>query len=120
MAGLVAYIDSSTSINVSKPGSDGDPDRSDAQTKELHNEHGCQEHAYGPDHVLLHPHRDSVGQNCSTQIPDRLKSLGGKKPLIVTDQGIVAVGILKQITDILDAAGMQYAVYDKDRAQPHG
>ena len=25
-----------------------------------------------------------VGQNCSTQIPDRLKSLGGKKPLIVT------------------------------------
>ena len=27
-----------------------------------------------------------VGQNCSTQIPDRLKSLGGKKPLIVTDQ----------------------------------
>ena len=59
-----------------------------------------------------------VGQNCSTQIPDRLKSLGGKKPLIVTDQGIVAVGILKQITDILDAAGMQYAVYDKTVPNP--
>ena len=59
-----------------------------------------------------------VGQNCSTQIPDRLKSLGGKKPLIVTDQGIVAVGILKQITDILDAAGMQYAVYNKTVPNP--
>ena len=40
------------------------------------------------------------------------------KPLIVTDQGIVAVGILKQITDILDAAGMQYAVYDKTVPNP--
>ena len=25
-----------------------------------------------------------VGQNCSTQIPDRLKSLGGKKPTRVS------------------------------------
>lgn len=30
----------------------------------------------------------------------------------------MAVGILKQITDILDAAGMQYAVYDKTVPNP--
>ena len=43
-----------------------------------------------------------VGPNCSKEIPNRLKSLGAKHPLIVTDKGIVACGILKQITDILD------------------
>ena len=59
-----------------------------------------------------------VGENCSSQIPDRLKNIGGTKPLVVTDQGIVAVGILKQITGILDAAGMQYAVYDKTVPNP--
>lgn len=59
-----------------------------------------------------------VGENSSKEIPDRLKTIGGKKPLIVTDQGIVAVGILKQITDILDAAGMTYAIYDKTVPNP--
>lgn len=59
-----------------------------------------------------------VGENSSTQIPDRLRSIGGKKPLIVTDKGIVAVGILKKITDILDNAGMPYAVYDKTVPNP--
>ena len=52
-----------------------------------------------------------VGQNCSQEIPNRLKSIGGKHPLIVTDNGIKACGILKQITDILDAAGVSYAIY---------
>ena len=59
-----------------------------------------------------------IGAGCSTQIPDRLKSLGGKRPLIVTDPGIVAVGILKQITDILDKARMKYAVYDQTQPNP--
>lgn len=59
-----------------------------------------------------------VGENCSKQIPDRLKSIGGSKPLIVTDKGIVAVGILKTITDIMDAAGLNYAVYDKTVPNP--
>ena len=31
-----------------------------------------------------------VGQNCSKEIPNRLKSIGGKHPLIVTDNGIKA------------------------------
>ena len=43
-------------------------------------------HAYGQITSFFIPTVTLVGQNCSTQIPDRLKSLGGKKPLIVTDQ----------------------------------
>ncbi len=59
-----------------------------------------------------------VGQGCSKEIPNRLKSNGGEKPLIVTDKGIVACGILKQVTDILDAAGVNYAVYDETVPNP--
>ena len=59
-----------------------------------------------------------VGANCSSQIPARLMSLGAKKPLIVTDKGIVAVGILKQITDILDAAKLSYEVFDETVPNP--
>lgn len=58
------------------------------------------------------PNVTLVGQNCSKEIPNRLKALGGKHPLVVTDKGIVACGILKQITDILDAAKVAYTVFD--------
>ena len=53
-----------------------------------------------------------VGSGSCKQIPDRLACRDAKYPLIVTDKGIVACGILKTITDILDAAGVKYAVYD--------
>ena len=59
-----------------------------------------------------------VGQGCSKEIPNRLKSIGGAKPLIVTDKGIVACGVLKQVTDILDAGGVNYAIYDETVPNP--
>ena len=40
------------------------------------------------------PRTTLVGMHAAQAIPDRLEQLGGQKPLIVTDQGIVAVGIL--------------------------
>ncbi|MFI3272751.1 MAG: iron-containing alcohol dehydrogenase [Pseudomonadota bacterium] len=59
-----------------------------------------------------------IGQGAAKEIPERLASLGASKPLIVTDQGIVAVGILKQVTDILEDAGCTYGVYDKTIPNP--
>lgn len=64
------------------------------------------------------PNVTLVGEGCSKEIPARLKSIGGTKPLIVTDQGIVKAGILKQITDILDNAKMPYAVFDQTVPNP--
>ncbi len=64
------------------------------------------------------PRTTMVGMGAAREIPSRLEQIGGKKPLIVTDQGIVAVGILKQITDILDKTGMQYAIFDKTVPNP--
>lgn len=52
-----------------------------------------------------------IGEHAAVAIPDRLNQLGGKKPLIVTDPGIVKTGILKQVTDILDDFGMKYEIY---------
>ena len=64
------------------------------------------------------PNVTLVGSGCSKEIPNRMKALGGQYPLIVTDKGIVACGILKQITDIRDAAGMKYCVYDETVPNP--
>ena len=47
-----------------------------------------------------------IGIGASKAIPEKIKALGGSKPLIVTDKGIVNAGICKQITDLLDAAKM--------------
>ena len=59
-----------------------------------------------------------IGIGASKQIPDKIKALGGKKPLIVTDKGITGCGITKQITDLLDAAKMKYEVYDETIPNP--
>ncbi len=59
-----------------------------------------------------------IGIGASKQIPDKIKALGGSKPLIVTDKGITGCGVTKQITDLLDAAGMKYEVYDDTIPNP--
>jgi len=59
-----------------------------------------------------------IGIGASKAIPEKIKALGGSKPLIVTDKGIVKAGICKQITDLLDAAKMSYVVYDDTIPNP--
>ncbi len=53
-----------------------------------------------------------IGPGAAQEIPTSLAQAGAKKPLIVTDKGIVQTGILKQVTDILDKAKMKYEVFD--------
>jgi alcohol dehydrogenase len=59
-----------------------------------------------------------IGIGASKQIPEKIKALGGSKPLIVTDGGIVKAGVLKQITDLMDSAKMSYAVYSDTIPNP--
>lgn len=59
-----------------------------------------------------------IGIGAAKEIPVRIQSLGGSKPLIVTDKGITGAGLTKQITDLLDDAGMKYAVYDETIPNP--
>jgi len=59
-----------------------------------------------------------IGIGASKEIPAKIKALGGSKPLIVTDKGITGCGLTKTITDLLDAAGMAYEVYDETIPNP--
>lgn len=59
-----------------------------------------------------------IGIGAHKEIPARIKSLGGKKPLIVTDKGITACGLTKQISDLLKSAKMDFAVYDDTIPNP--
>ncbi len=52
------------------------------------------------------------GANVLSELPARVTALGGVKPLLVTDKGMTEMGYAKQVTDLLDAAGIDYAVFD--------
>ena len=53
-----------------------------------------------------------TGTGALGKTPEALKAAGLKKPLIVTDKGIVKVGLAKQLEDVLSTAGVPYALYD--------
>jgi len=73
-----------------------------------------QEQVYG----FFIPSVTLIGIGAAKAIPEKIKALGGSKPLLVTDKGVVAVGICKQITDLLDGAGMPYVIYDETVPNP--
>ncbi len=73
-----------------------------------------QEQVYG----YFIPSVTLIGIGASKEIPAKIKALGGERPLIVTDKGISAAGITKQITDGLDEAGMGYVVFDETIPNP--
>ncbi len=58
------------------------------------------------------------GANVLSELADRVKSLGGKKPLVVTDKGMTQLGYTKQVTDLLDQADITYAVFDETIPNP--
>ena len=58
------------------------------------------------------------GAHVLNELPERVKSLGGKKPLIVTDKGMTALGYTQQITDLLDTANISYSVFDETVPNP--
>lgn len=58
------------------------------------------------------------GANVLSELAGRVKSLGGNKPLVVTDKGMTELGYTKQITDLLEQAGIAYAVFDETVPNP--
>ncbi len=51
-------------------------------------------------------------------IPDECKRLGIKKAILVTDEGLVKAGVIKEAIAILEGAKVPYAVYDKVEEDP--
>ncbi|MCU0509962.1 MAG: iron-containing alcohol dehydrogenase [Anaerolineae bacterium] len=45
-------------------------------------------------------------------LPDQVKALGVKRPMVVTDQGIVKAGIVDKVTEALRAGNVDYLLFD--------
>ncbi|MCG8530008.1 MAG: iron-containing alcohol dehydrogenase [Desulfovibrionales bacterium] len=59
-----------------------------------------------------------MGIGAHKEIPAKIRALGGNKPLLVTDKGITAIGMTKQIVDLLESEGMQCVVFDETIPNP--
>lgn len=59
-----------------------------------------------------------IGSGAVKEIPARLASLGGSKPLLVTDKGMTQLGVTASIVQLMQGAGMQCAVYDETVPNP--
>ncbi|MCX6986046.1 MAG: iron-containing alcohol dehydrogenase [Lentisphaerae bacterium] len=60
-----------------------------------------------------------MGIGCHKDLGARIKSLGGKKPLLVTDEGMTKVGLTAQIAGLIKKdTGIDAVVYDKTVPNP--
>ena len=51
-------------------------------------------------------------------LADEVKALGVKRPMLVTDQGLVKAGLVARATDVLKAGGVDHFVFDGVVANP--
>jgi len=58
------------------------------------------------------PNVSLMGKGCLSELPERVKILNGKKPLLVADKGMTDLGYTARVTDLLQSAGIESAVYD--------
>ena len=52
------------------------------------------------------------------QLPDEIRFFGGTKLLLLTDPGLVKAGIVSKVTNLLDAEGFAYEIFDGIEANP--
>ena len=53
-----------------------------------------------------------------TFLADEVKALGCNRPMLVTDQGLVKAGLMEKATDVLEAANLDYVLFDGVVANP--
>ncbi len=58
------------------------------------------------------------GAGAINAIPDEIKNRGFKKVFITSDPDLVKFGIVKKVTDLLDAANIEYSIYSDIKANP--
>src|SRR3954469_4018890 len=58
------------------------------------------------------------GGGCRRQLPALVRELGGTRVLVVTDPGVVQLGVAAEIVDALTNAGLSVAVFDQVQPNP--
>ncbi len=64
------------------------------------------------------PPVNTIGRGSVKELGDKLKQLGAKKPLMVTDKGIAAAGIAGLVIGQIKAAGLDCVVFDETVPNP--
>lgn len=59
-----------------------------------------------------------MGAGAVNNIVQEIMALGGSKPMIVTDPGLVATGIIDRLEELLRAGGLPFSRFDKVEADP--
>lgn len=59
-----------------------------------------------------------IGPGCVKEIGEEIINLGKAKALFVTDKVLNKIGVVKQVTDVLDKSGISYVVYDDVKPNP--
>lgn len=58
------------------------------------------------------------GEGCLSMLADQIVALGGSRPLIVTDKGIIGAGLIAPVKQALSDAGLTAQIYDAVIADP--
>ncbi|MDE0681386.1 MAG: iron-containing alcohol dehydrogenase, partial [Candidatus Poribacteria bacterium] len=64
------------------------------------------------------PPRIEFGDGAIQNLGEHVKAFDGKKPLVVTDAGIINAGILEKAIEALDAIGLTHAIYSDIEPNP--
>ena len=64
------------------------------------------------------PSMSLMGAGCIEEVPAEIKELGLTKALIVTDKVLNQIGLVGELTKLLEQNGIQYAIYDGVQPNP--
>jgi len=64
------------------------------------------------------PKKILSGVDCVNRLGEEIKTLGARRPLVVTDKGVAGAGLLQCASDVLKASSIDYVVFDKVEANP--
>jgi alcohol dehydrogenase len=68
--------------------------------------------------AFIAPTQITYGVGVSARVADEVKALGGTRPLVVAEGGIIAAGIIDPILEALKNAGMDAKVFDRFSPNP--
>lgn len=60
----------------------------------------------------------NAGFGAIKTLPDEVKRFRARKPLIITDKGLVTIGLVKTATDLLAQADIEFSVFDELSTSP--
>jgi alcohol dehydrogenase len=71
-----------------------------------------------PDFSFLLPTRIEFGRGSAFRLPEVLSEMGFRKPVVVTDPGVLGSGILEPLLSRLREKGIAFEIYDQIEANP--